>query len=434
MDIYRTFLAIIISFLILIGYQYFFVGFGPAEAPIEEISAQEQTVTPATTETDQSQIAAAPVASAPGTAVQSAAEGVMERPARDARNLLVDTDFYTATFSEEGGAVTSFVLKDYKEANTDDSPGMQMVKVDGKQGYPLEFSWGSVAPTATFYAADSDSVSFSENKAKLVMKGRGNGLELERIYSFSKDSYLMNLDIRVKNASAAVLQGAAALHQTGTHFREAAATSRYLFNGPAYCSAETLTEVKAKELEKGVQTVTGQMDWAAYEGTYFMNAVLPPADSQQTLTMQNVGENNVKLTVTGSLDTLQPGEEKVYSYQLYFGPKKLDILESVGSNLEKAINFGWFDIIAQPTLSLLNFFQVKTILHQKSLENIRRRITALGRLVTADTEKQARIPENSTAIFNSEGTAPGFIIRENGKSLIVLPGVPHECKKMFEES
>jgi tetrahydromethanopterin S-methyltransferase subunit D len=42
MDIYRTFLAIIISFLILIGYQYFFVGFGPT---VVEESAGVQTGT-----------------------------------------------------------------------------------------------------------------------------------------------------------------------------------------------------------------------------------------------------------------------------------------------------------------------------------------------------------------------------------------------------
>ena len=98
------------------------------------------------------------------------------------------------------------------------------------------------------------------------------------------------------------------------------------------------------------------MDWTAYEGTYFMNAILPAAESMQSLTMQSAGEDIVKMAVNGNLDTLQPGEEKTYSYQLYFGPKKLDILKAVGSNLDKAVNFGWFDVIAQPTLFLLNFF------------------------------------------------------------------------------
>ncbi len=352
MDIYRTFLAIIISFLILIGYQYFFVGFGPTEVPVVDSITEEQSVAPAAPATAPAAIAAAPAAAS----AQPASQAIMERPDRDARKLLVDTDFYTATLSEDGGSVSSFVLKDYKETNEPDSLGMQMVKVDGNQGYPLEFSWGSVAPVATFYAADSDEVRFQGNKANLVMTGHGNGLEIERNYSFSKDSYLMNLVVRVKNVSSGVLQGAAALHQTGTPFREATSANRFLFTGPAYCAADSLEEVDSDDFENGPQTITAQMDWAAYEGTYFMNAILPHADSMQSLTMESGGEDIVKMSVNSSLDTLQPGEEKVYSYQLYFGPKKLDILDAVGSNLEKAVNFGWFDVIAQPTLFLLNFF------------------------------------------------------------------------------
>ena len=41
---------------------------------------------------------------------------------------------------------------------------------------------------------------------------------------------------------------------------------------------------------------------------------------------------------------------------LYFGPKEIDRLKASGHNLEKAINFGWFDPIAKPLLYVLNFF------------------------------------------------------------------------------
>ncbi len=41
MDTYRAFLAIVISFVILIGYQYFFVGFAPEEVPVGSVENQE---------------------------------------------------------------------------------------------------------------------------------------------------------------------------------------------------------------------------------------------------------------------------------------------------------------------------------------------------------------------------------------------------------
>jgi YidC/Oxa1 family membrane protein insertase len=271
--------------------------------------------------------------------------------------VTVDTDVYTALFTEDGGAVKSFVLKDYKETGAEDSPGMELVKVSGAEdGLPLEFSWGSVAPVATFYEAAASEVDFTRNVGSLLMKGAGNGLEIERAYTFNKDSYLMELAVRVKNISSSVMQGAAELHQSNRPFRETGPGSQFLFIGPAYYANESLTEVKGGDYEDGPKTVSGKMDWVAYEGTYFMCGILPQGDSVISTTMQELGEEGVRMKVSSALDTLQPGEEKVYTYKLYFGPKKLDILKSVGSNLNKAVNFGWFDVIAQPTLWLLNIF------------------------------------------------------------------------------
>jgi YidC/Oxa1 family membrane protein insertase len=352
MDIYRTFLAIIISFIILIGYQYFFVGFGPVEAPVEDGVAQTETVVTDTSVQEKAEVAeieAAPI-------VQSEAANNMVRPDRDARTVIVDTDLYTASLSEDGGSIQSFVLKDYKETSDADSPGMQMVKVDGKEGFPLEFSWGSVAPAATFYDAAGSEVAFQGNTGTLTMTGRGNGLEIERNYTFSKDNYLMDLSVKVKNVSAGVLQGAAALYQSNLPFSATGPGSRLLFIGPAYYMDDSLTEVDSDDYEKGPSTVTGQMDWAAYEGTYFICSFLPQNGSATSMTMSSFGEEGIKMQMNSTLDTLQPGEVKVYNYKLFFGPKKLDILKSVGTNLDKAVNFGWFDVIAQPTLFMLNFF------------------------------------------------------------------------------
>ncbi len=45
--------------------------------------------------------------------------------------------------------------------------------------------------------------------------------------------------------------------------------------------------------------------------------------------------------------------------------------------------------------------------------------------------KQAFIPERATVVDNNNGTAPGLIIEENGKVLILLPGPPDELVPMF---
>ena len=45
---------------------------------------------------------------------------------------------------------------------------------------------------------------------------------------------------------------------------------------------------------------------------------------------------------------------------------------------------------------------------------------------------QAKVPEGAIVIDNQEGTAPGLIIEDAGRAVILLPGVPREMKLIFD--
>jgi YidC/Oxa1 family membrane protein insertase len=129
-----------------------------------------------------------------------------------------------------------------------------------------------------------------------------------------------------------------------------------LFTGPALFIDNQRSEFTTKEISKEPKTIQGNIDWAAYDSTYFMCAILPEKEGgASSVTMQQT-DKLVTMQVAGGLDVLQPGQEKVYNYRIFFGPKKLSLLQQTGYNLDKAVNFGWFDVVAKPTLWLLNFF------------------------------------------------------------------------------
>lgn len=67
-------------------------------------------------------------------------------------------------------------------------------------------------------------------------------------------------------------------------------------------------------------------------------------------------------------------------------------------------------------------------------EKIKKRISSFGLEITEGQKKQACIPEGAELIPNPIGTAPGFLVKEGDKVLIVLPGVPREMEIMMEES
>ncbi|HWT78193.1 MAG TPA: CinA family nicotinamide mononucleotide deamidase-related protein, partial [Candidatus Methylomirabilis sp.] len=58
----------------------------------------------------------------------------------------------------------------------------------------------------------------------------------------------------------------------------------------------------------------------------------------------------------------------------------------------------------------------------------------LGRPVGQNNRRQAFIPEGAIPIENPVGTAPGFILEQNGRVIISVPGVPHEMRYFMEHS
>ena len=79
------------------------------------------------------------------------------------------------------------------------------------------------------------------------------------------------------------------------------------------------------------------------------------------------------------------------------------------------------------------YFGKKLILDERSLKRLKNFFNKLNKTMTDNNVKQAYVPEGSMVMYNQNGTAPGIIIEENGKILIMLPGPPREMVPMFDE-
>jgi nicotinamide-nucleotide amidase len=77
------------------------------------------------------------------------------------------------------------------------------------------------------------------------------------------------------------------------------------------------------------------------------------------------------------------------------------------------------------------YFCKKMILDKKSLQIIENYFKLQGKELKGNNKKQAYFPEGSIILANECGTAPGAIIEENNKIMIILPGPPREMETMF---
>ncbi|KPK23474.1 MAG: hypothetical protein AMJ61_15710 [Desulfobacterales bacterium SG8_35_2] len=321
MDTYRAILAIVLAFFILLGYQYLFV------AP-----QQEQ---------------------------QQAAQ--FEQPAslspQHGREIIVETNKYRAVVTETGGGVKSFLLKNYRETNEPTAELKELISTDSFINLPLYFTWGVEPKRAQIplFVADKESlqVTAGESQTLTMTAQLSSGLQVTRRMTFTPDSYLISMSVDIYNSSETPLQGSPYMSLTNRPFEGTA--QRYLFSGPAALVEGKLQEIKLKDLEESDKTLQGNITWAAFEGTYFMTGVIPKIQSGQTL--QVSADGDVIHTQLVSTEEILPAKGSLqYNYQAYFGPKRISTLKEAGHDLERIVNFGWFDKIAKPALYLLNFF------------------------------------------------------------------------------
>ncbi len=120
-----------------------------------------------------------------------------------------------------------------------------------------------------------------------------------------------------------------------------------------------------------------------------------------------------------------------------------DNLERIKSTLRNALGRSDFIITTGgigPTLDDLTREAVAEVLGKPLVFNhvlfdqISEFFTRMGRTASPNNRKQAFIPEGAIPIENPVGTAPGFIAEQDGKAIIIVPGVPHEMRYFMEHA
>ena len=83
---------------------------------------------------------------------------------------------------------------------------------------------------------------------------------------------------------------------------------------------------------------------------------------------------------------------------------------------------------------LMEYFNKEAVLDSTEFDMLKKNLEKRGISDIGDSQKkQAMVPKDSIILYNHNGTAPGCIMENNGKYVILLPGPPKEMKPMFED-
>jgi len=277
---------------------------------------------------------------------------------RDARDITVETDLYTAIFSGSGPLIKSFKLKKYLSKPEKGAPLKELIHVKNKDGcgFNLGFSGQSI-PNANWaaYKVNRQSISIrtgDQPKELIYERVSPEGIEIQTRFIFYADNYKIDLSVYVNNKSEYLIDDSLLLNLA--HFPQQTKKSYYAFEGMAFLVGNKLEEVKVKKLKD--KLFSGQISWVAYEEPYFMAAIVDEKSRKSTVKSSILPDDEIKISyITPSLN-LRQDQNTTENFTLYLGPRDLYILKALNKKLEKAINFGWFDIIAKPLLVSLRFF------------------------------------------------------------------------------
>lgn len=355
----RLMLAIALSFAVLFIWSYFFVDSPPEQVaeqtPVTTTDSAEPTSIEESTKTPEqalkpliSDTTATPAPESSGVSATNSTTALQ-------RKIRVSTPLYDVVINEKGARFDSFTLHKYHETVAHDSAPKEVIRTPEGVGTleigSLDNSIQGLGEARFVAQTDQDQINLSNGESELrLVWSNDQGVAIEKKYRFSANTYLIQSEVTLQNHGGAPIKDNFFVSLKGF---EPTAKNAYGFEGPSGYINESLEQIKIKKIEDNPST-PGKITWVGIEDRYFLNSVLPAEIVDGSMGL-SVRDGLIENRLIWPVDTIAPQSQKVYAFDLYFGPKKIDILKTMGHNLEKAVNFGMFDILARPCLWLLNF-------------------------------------------------------------------------------
>jgi YidC/Oxa1 family membrane protein insertase len=287
-------------------------------------------------------------------------------PAAQGEVVRVSTDLLVAEIDSLGGTLRRVELVRHKDSQ-DRSKNFVLLGpahryaaqsgITGDAGPNHRTPW-RVLPGERALAPGAETV-----ELRLTAPGR-DGLQVEKIYTFKRNSYVIDVSLELRNQSSVPIAtyGYFQLTHDGKRDVDADTIAQQFgaqsFTGFAvYSEARKFEKVSPSDLDEGQPEHVAQADngWLAFVQHYFVSAWLPG----QGVARDYVTEKRQDGTYAGRVlipATVAPGTIARLSAPLYAGPQEQSRLVAAAPGLDLVVDYGFLAIIAWPLFWLLQKF------------------------------------------------------------------------------
>ena len=330
----RLLLAIVLSFLVLFLYQALFVKKQPPPEPSPEM----------VTEVKKKPALPPPMEKAPQTP-QEPAEAVEFQPVSGEHEdqIFVNTSLYRGVWSNKGGVLKSWRLKEYRDSDGED---LELVSARSEEIEIYPFFLKSDDPgfdrmiNSALYNSSSRTLELTNGQSGILRfeYADDQGTRVEKIMTFQDGLYGFGIQINVwKNGQkieSDVLWGPSLGNPTLEEQKKRFGGS----SGIAVHYGEKFVHIDERKYkpEQSVFPKEYFIKWAGYQDQYFTALyVTSPQESQVMFFKEDIGEKSYFFLSANSVQ------------EAYIGPKRHDDLAKFGHNSTKIIKYGFFGMIAE---------------------------------------------------------------------------------------
>jgi YidC/Oxa1 family membrane protein insertase len=367
MENQRTLLYLSFFFILFLMYQTWQEEYGPKPVPVVE-----------------SQIPAAekhrsandvPDASIPGetnSAANISAVPAEEIPSQG-KIIKVVTDLLELEIDTNGGDVRQMVLRQYPATAEDDGQLLELFSSKADNFHIAQsgiISTKSITPDSnqsnSIYVSAQDEYRLAEgnDELKVVLHWQQSGVQVEKVFTFKRDSYLIDVEHIVKAGNETWF---------GQQYRQlkrvepngdGESSFIYTYTGGVVYNDELkyekidFSEMADKrhlvDIGLGKRMEGG---WLAMIQHYFLAAWVPDQDEKNKIYTKYINQNGQYiLGMVSPIKEIAAGQQGRFHSQLVVGPKIQSRLEEISKGLELTVDYGVLTIIAKPLFWLLKQF------------------------------------------------------------------------------
>ncbi|CAK0756907.1 Membrane protein insertase YidC [uncultured Gammaproteobacteria bacterium] len=369
-------LAIALSMIILVGFQFFIEG-PKARRQQEELARQQaaqkieqplSAMSTAPTPAAGASATGAMLPSVPGgepgvtPAGQRSREQVVGDQISGSGRIKIATPRLSGSLALEGGRIDDLVLVDYHETPDPNSARIVLLSPSGTpHPYYAEFGWVPgdrtipVPDAASRWKVAGGGTEVTPKTPITLTWDNGQGLAFEKVVAVD-DDYMFTITQRVRNTTdkPVTLHPYALVSRHGT---PQTAGYSVLHEGPLGVFESTLKEYKYSDMKDKPlvewRTVGG---WIGVTDKYWLTALVPDQKrpvNARFLYNQRGAEDRYQIDFLGESATVAAGASLEATDRLFAGAKLVRLLDGYAdqygiTKFDLAIDFGWFYFLTKP--------------------------------------------------------------------------------------